>query len=216
MLKNNDRGCLTPFATSHLENLKGKAHEYVVNVVGDDTYHVYIPGKKHLGHVVNWQLKTCTNCHFFQERLLPCTHLISVWLNRGGKNEDGGHDGVYDHLFGKPYFLETLHNSLEDVSSALPWSLESVPHPSVFNVPLQLLHTKAAPGRPSTTRLASSMDNFRTGAKRKLSRAHTSIVDGKGEDGKVENVSSDKENIEGNICEVVSQQEVLIDDYPSL
>ena len=57
--------------------------------------------------------------------------------------------------------LKTLHNSLEDVSSALPVSLETVPHPSVCNVPFQLLHTKAAPGRPSTTRLASSMDNFR-------------------------------------------------------
>ena len=90
-------------------------------------------------------------------------------------------------------------------------SLESVPHPSVCNVPFQLLHTKAAPGRPSTTRLASSMDNFRTGAKRKLSRAHTSDMDGK-----VENVSSNKENTEENICEVVSQLEVLIDDYSSL
>ena len=50
----------------------------------------------------------------------------------------------------------------------------------------------------------------------KLSRAHTSDMDGKGEDGKVENVSSNKENTEENICEVVSQLEVLIDDYSSL
>ena len=100
--------------------------------------------------------------------------------------------------------METLHNSLEDVSSALPVSF--------YNVSLQLLHTKAAPGHPSTSRLASSMDNFRTGAKRKLSRAHTSNSDGKdtsNSDGKVEKLSSDKENIEGKL-------EVWIDDYSPL
>ena len=63
------------------------------------------------------------------------------------------------------------------------------------------------------------MDNFRTGAKRKLSGARTSNSDGKdtsNSDGKVEKLSSDKENIEGNICEVVSQLEVWIDDYSPL
>ena len=47
------KGRLSPFAFSHLEDLKGAAQEYVINVVGEDVYFVYLPGKEEMGHVVN-------------------------------------------------------------------------------------------------------------------------------------------------------------------
>ena len=49
-----------------------------------------VPGMEGVGHIVNWHTRKCSNCHYFEERLLSCVHLISLWLNRGAKCDDGG------------------------------------------------------------------------------------------------------------------------------
>lgn len=125
--------------------------------------------------------------------ILSSVHLVTVWLNRGAQKMDGGQNNVYSHLFGKSYFLETLKESLEGVSQVFPVSLASIPDPLERGT-LTTLETKASAGRPSTKRRASNMDNFRTGAKRKVPKSLPA--------------TSDKENSEGNHNYVDDQ------DYP--
>ena len=117
----------------------------------------------------------------YEERQLPCVHLISVMVNRCASNRNGEEEGIYDHVFGRAYHLTALSDSLNNTAQVLPISIESVPDPGE-NYKLRIVQAKKLAGRPSTHRRASSIDAFRTGAKPKKP--------------KPEPLSQEKENLE--------------------
>ena len=163
---------LTPFAMEHLEERKKSAQNYVVNFIADGVFSVFLPEHSHACHVVNFARKTCSDCHYYEEHLLPCVHLVAVWINHLGKESrllmedqtDGG--SMYKYLCGTPYWLETLEASLPGVAIALPVSLDSVPIPSPNKVIIQQKTTKTL-GRPALKRRASNMDSFKSGSVKK-------------------------------------------------
>ena len=175
----NSEFTLTPYARKHLEQLKIDANKYTVDIIKDDEYTVWKFRECNTPHIVNWSSKSCSNCHFYAENLLPCVHLYAVWIHHKTvgvrtKCEAGEwrlitrRDEAYDHLFGKCYHLSTLRYIIENVSSVRPVSIESISHDE--NLPNLALQKKACRGRPQTKRLASNCDNFATGKVQKHPR----------------------------------------------
>ena len=164
---------LTPFAMEHIEEKKKDAQNYVVNFIANSLFSVFLPEQSHLSHLVDFAQRTCSDCHYFEENLLPCVHLVAVWINHLGKESllqmggtvDGG-SSMYKYLCGPPYWLDTLQASLAGVTVALPVSLESIPFPTPEKLLVQQKTTKTL-GRPAIKRRASNMDSFQSGAKRK-------------------------------------------------
>ena len=163
---------LTPFAMDYLEESKQSAQKYIVNFIAGSIFCVFLPDHSHLSHVVDFAKKTCSDCHYYEEHLLPCVHLVAVWINHLGSEsrlmmeEQTDERSMYKYLCGTPYWMETLEASLAGVSIALPISLDSVPIPSPNKLIIQQKTTKTL-GRPALKRRASNMDCFQSGSVKK-------------------------------------------------
>ena len=78
----------------------------MIYLIKDDNYRVYVPDHEDVAHVVHWVTKRCEYYHYFEETLLPCVHLVTVWINEGSTVNDG--ENVFHQLFGRPYFMDSL------------------------------------------------------------------------------------------------------------
>ena len=164
----------------------------MVSFIAESIFCVFLPEHSDTSHVVDFSKRTCTDCHYFEEHLLPCVHLFAVWINHasseialyGAEKEQRIDDvSVYKHLCGEVYWLDTLEASLSDVAVALPISLESVAVPEPDKPLVQKTTSKTA-GRPALKRRASNMDFFKTGF---IKRSGQTI---------------NKENVENSVCPI--------------
>ena len=173
-LVTEEKRILTPYANEYLEGIKGDATMYTVEVIKEDEYTVWRATDNHNPHLVNWSSRSCSNCHFYAENLMPCVHLYAIWINHKAaglptKNKFGKlikitkNDAAYEHLFGKCYLVSTLQESLNNLSNAVPISMESISIDE--NVPDLALQQKPVKGRTQKKRKASNIDRFQTGNK---------------------------------------------------
>ena len=137
------KNILTPFANDHLECIKGEASKYTVGVIKDDEYTVWRKSAMNNPHIVNWSKRSCSNCHFYAENLMPCVHLYAIWINHkasgiptmdalGQWSILSKNESAYGHLFGKCYLVSTLKLAVENVSHARPGLGGSCPPTAFF------------------------------------------------------------------------------------
>ena len=177
VLENNK--LLTPYADKHLQLLKSEASKYSVAVIKDDEYTVWRKSENYRPHLVNWSLRSCSNCHHYSETLLPCVHLYAVWIHHKAKGlitktHDGQSikitttDDAWQHLFGKCYLSTTLKSVITHVSNVRPVSLDSISQGEIQGS--LMLTKKVTKGRPQVKRIASNCDNHRTGKKQRFNQ----------------------------------------------
>ena len=181
--------------------------------IADDVFFVFRAPTPDKGHVVSWKDRGCENCHYYAENRLPCKHLYAIWIHHKDSgipgNGTGGRDVMtageaYRHMFGKCYFITSLHEAIQNVALVLPVSLDSIPTSTQSGCELRLLKPNVSRGRTQVRRISSSCDSFRTGAKPK--RPKSKIAVPSAENNVEENIGI---NLRGESAEVVENRELF-------
>jgi hypothetical protein len=178
-LAQNVQTVLTPYAMQELERLSNDALRVRVTPVDTVALLFRTETENSLrNHLTCWKSRSCTDCHRYSECLMPCKHLVAIWMHLDGYNnivlqcQDENFEWictndyyyVFRHLFGQCYWLSTM-KAAHCCFPVLPVSLSNV---SVL--PQDLMTLRIPPpkrGRPDKKRKASSMDGFTTGTKTK-------------------------------------------------
>jgi hypothetical protein len=159
---------LVPYALEHWMEMKRSAPTLSVRIIRKDTvngkYVFTVCRENRRIHVVDWLKKSCTDCNEHAESGKPCDHLGAILFSMFNSKTLPHTEHLRAamlFLYDKCYHLTALRDTVEGCADVIPASL------NVSFVTNTFVVKQAPPKRGpqgSAPRLASSIDNWRTGA----------------------------------------------------
>jgi hypothetical protein len=177
--KDNHIGFLTPYAHKHYEDTMKLAQQVMIRITNfeEGLFCTYTDSKR--VHRTNFLTRQCSDCHLYMETLMPCHHLVAIYMryktvsnehhklftsvnDMGVKQYIHTSSDAQAHLYGRCYWMSTMSTAFL-CAPVVPVSYDEAA--STTMAARTLIKPTPKMGRTRTKRIQSAWDTHGKGTK---------------------------------------------------